>query len=69
MRPQSVDMVAEKPGPKTECTVNFRPVLSSERVPHFRIKTISSQEKKKKNLLMVPKVGIDSKIDWPTDRR
>jgi hypothetical protein len=35
------------PGRKIDCNENYRPFLSSERAPHFNIKKLSHQEKKK----------------------
>jgi uncharacterized membrane protein len=32
----------ERPGPEINCSVNCRPVLSSERAPHFGIKNLKS---------------------------
>jgi fatty acid desaturase len=37
-------MDAERSGPKTGYSTNYWPILSSERAPHFRIKTFSEQE-------------------------
>jgi hypothetical protein len=45
-------MGPEQPGPKIDCNVNCRPVLSSERAPHFRVKTISDHKKERENLVM-----------------
>jgi hypothetical protein len=53
-------------GPKIDCYANYRPILSSERVPKFRIKKISHQEKKMKNLVVGLRGGTDTKRDWPT---
>jgi hypothetical protein len=60
-------MGPERSGPKINCDENYRPVLSSERAPQFRIKKFSCQGNITKNLLMGPKGGPDTKIDWPAD--
>jgi hypothetical protein len=41
-------MGPEQPGPNIDCNINYRLVLPSERVPHFRIEKFSDQEKKRK---------------------
>jgi hypothetical protein len=46
-------------------TVNDRPILSSKRAPHINKPTIDSN----KNLVLSPRWVLDSKTDWPTDRR
>jgi hypothetical protein len=56
--------------PLTDCTTNYRPVLSSERAPQDEEqKNCPAKEKKKKNLVMNPKGVTDTKTDRPTDRR
>jgi hypothetical protein len=70
-------------GPERDCTANYRPVLSSERVSHFNnlatvrklayppeLYTANCRTKEKRmNLLMGIKGVPSTKIDWPTDRR
>jgi hypothetical protein len=46
--------------------VKDRPVLSSERVPHIKKPQWSDSNK---NLVISPRWGLDTKTDWPTDRR
>jgi hypothetical protein len=43
-----------------------RPVLSPERAPHINK---SGNVRQKKNLVLTPKWVLDTKTDWPTDRR
>jgi hypothetical protein len=50
-------MGPERPGPKIDFSANYRAVLSSERVPHFRIKKFADQEKKMKRPVIDPKGG------------
>jgi hypothetical protein len=47
-------------GPEAIVQVNYRPILSSKRVPHFKKPAIRQKEKK---------YGHDTKTGWPTDRR
>jgi hypothetical protein len=58
-------MAHERPGTKTDCSDNFKPVLSSERVPQFRITNSSVQEKKRESLIIGRK-GESDRIDWPS---
>jgi hypothetical protein len=53
--------------PLTDCTINYRPVLSSERAPQDEEQR--NCPAKKKNLVMGPKGVPDTKTDRPTDRR
>jgi hypothetical protein len=62
-------MDPERPGPDIACNANYRPVLSSERAPYFRVKKFSNQGRKRKNLIMAPKGEPDPKRDRPTDRQ
>jgi hypothetical protein len=50
---------------KTAAIVKDRPVLSSERAPHIN-KPVSDSIK---NLIISHRKGLDTKTDWPTDRR
>jgi hypothetical protein len=43
-----------------------RPVLSSERASHIKNPQWSDSNK---NLVISPRLGLDTKTDWPTDRR
>jgi hypothetical protein len=60
-------MGAECPGPKTDCNANYNLLFSEERTPYHKIKKFSGQEKKRKNLVMGPKRGSNTKTDWVTD--
>jgi hypothetical protein len=62
-------MSPKRTRPKTDCNANYRPVLLSERAPHFRIKAFSDQGKKRKNLVKDPKGKPDTKKYWSTDRQ
>jgi hypothetical protein len=54
----------------TDCTTNYRPILSSERAPQDEGQSnCPGKERKKKNLVMGPKGVPDIKMDRPTDRR
>jgi hypothetical protein len=54
----------------TNCITNHRPVLSSERAPQDEEQSNSTaKERKKKNVVMGPKVVPDTKTYRPTDRR
>jgi hypothetical protein len=46
--------------------IKDRPVLSSERAPHLKNPQCSDNNK---NLVISPRWGLDTKKDWPTDRR
>jgi hypothetical protein len=56
----------------TNCTANYKPVLTSERAPHDEEESncpAREKKKKKKNLVMGP-IGVpDTKTDRPTSRR
>jgi hypothetical protein len=49
------------------CTANYRPVLSPERAPYMRQKESNCHTKKCKIWSSVPKGGLDTKTNWPTD--
>jgi hypothetical protein len=56
--------------PLTDCTTNYRPVLSSERTPKDEEQSnCPAKERKNKNLVMGPKGVPNTKTDRPTDRR
>jgi hypothetical protein len=56
--------------PVTDCTTNYRPVLSSERALYNEEQSnYPTKERKKKNLVMGPKGVPDTKADRTTDRR
>jgi hypothetical protein len=56
--------------PMTDCTTYYRPDLSSERAPQDEEKSnCLAKERKKKNLVMVPKGVPDTRTDRPTDHR
>jgi hypothetical protein len=46
--------------------VNGRPVLSSERAPHINKPATNCNNK---NLVVSPRWVLDTKTDWPTNRR
>jgi hypothetical protein len=52
-------------------TINYRPILSSERAQHIEktanVKIISKEMKEK--LVAGPRWRPDTRTDWPTDRR
>jgi hypothetical protein len=58
--------------PLTDCTTNYRPVLSSERAPHDEEQSncpAKKRKKKKKELVMSPKGVPETKTDKPNDSR
>jgi hypothetical protein len=64
--------------PKSHCsgkvekqfTVNYRPVLSSERALQITNPQLSEGNfKKKEKLVAGPRWATDNKTDWPTDSR
>jgi hypothetical protein len=47
--------------PRSNCTVSYRPVLSSERAPHIKKQAIVTR--KTKNLVVGPRWAPDTKTD------
>jgi hypothetical protein len=68
MRLEHLEMGLERPGPKICRFEIYRPVLSSESLPQFRVKNISDHERERKNLVSDPKGRPNTKIDSLTDR-
>jgi hypothetical protein len=55
---------------QSNCTVNYRPVLSSERALKITNPQLSKENfKEKEKLVAGPRWVPDSKTDWPTDCR
>jgi hypothetical protein len=54
--------------PVSDCTANYRPVLSSEREPYMKKKE-SNYHSKKLKFDHLSQKGPDTKTNWPTDRR
>jgi hypothetical protein len=56
--------------PLTDCTTNYRPILSSERAPQDEEQSNfpAKQMENSKNLVMGPKGMHDTKTYWLTDR-
>jgi hypothetical protein len=56
--------------PPTDCSTNYRPVLSSKRAPQDEgQRNFQAKEIKKKNLVMGPKLAPNTRTGRPTDRR
>jgi hypothetical protein len=55
--------------PVSDCAAKYRPILMSERVPHFKNQAIVSLKKRKKENMVMGSKGVpDTKTDWLTDR-
>jgi hypothetical protein len=55
--------------PVSDCTANYRPVLSSERAPYIKNQGTVRLKRRTGKVVMRPKIGPDAKIGWSTDRQ
>jgi hypothetical protein len=56
--------------PRSNCTVNYRPVLSSERaLQNNKAATVWRKYQGKEKLFAGPRRAPDTRTDWPTDCR